>query len=124
MKKFIKKGDLIIIVCAAVICALLFLPKLFHGDGSPVAKVYENGGIIHEIDLSAVTESYELKIKGAVLLIENGAVSYIEADCPDKICVKTGHLSKAGDTAACVPNKTVVTVTNKKSDKKIDVITY
>lgn len=124
MKKFIKKGDIIIIVCVLVICALMFLPRLFNKSGTLVATVYENGEITHEIELDKITESYELKINGGVLLLENGAVSYIEADCPDKICVKTGTLRKGGDTASCVPNKTVVKVSNKKAEKDIDVITY
>ena len=124
MKHFFKKGDIIIIVCALVLCALLFLPRALHKDGDLIAKIYENGELTKEINLSSVTQSYEIKINGAVLLIENGSVSYKEADCPDKTCVGFGSLTKAGDTASCVPNRTVVTVTKKKSNSKIYIITY
>lgn len=124
MKSFIKKGDIVILVCALAVCALLFLPRLIRSDGDLVARVYENGEIIHEINLSQITESQEIEINGAVILVENNAVSYIKADCPDKTCVRAGRLTKPGDTAACVPNKTVVTVTGEKKDKNIDVITY
>lgn len=123
MKKFFKKGDAIIILVAAFICALLFLPRVFSKSRKPVAIVYENGVVTHEIALSDVKKSYELEINGAVLFVENGAVSYKEADCPDKTCVKSGRLSEIGDTAACVPNKTVVTVIGEKNNSP-DVITY
>lgn len=124
MKHFLKKGDVIIIVCAAALCAALFLPRVLNKDGDLTAKIYQNGELTNEIDLSSVTDSYEIEINGGVLLIENGAVSYKEADCPDKTCVGFGSLTKAGDTASCVPNRTVVTVTKKKNDSKIDIITY
>lgn len=124
MKKFFRKGDFIIILAALLVCVLLFLPRLFQKDGDLVAKVYEDGKITHEINLSTLTEKREIEINGAVLLFENGAVSYKEAGCPDKTCVRFGRLTKAGDTASCVPNRTVVTVTAVKKSAEIDIITY
>lgn len=123
MKRFFKKGDIIVLICAAVLCLLLLLPRFFGGSSKTVAKVYENGEVTHEIELSKVSESYEIEINGGVLLVEHNAVSYIKASCPDKTCVEFGVLSRPGDTAACVPNKTVVTVSKAKSEK-IDIITY
>ncbi len=35
--------------------------------------------------------------------ISEGRVRFQTADCPDRICVSTGWLTEAGDTAACVP---------------------
>lgn len=124
MKHFLKKGDVIIILASVILCAFMLLPRLFGGDGKLIARVYENGKVTHEINLGEVSESYEIEISGAVLLVENGAVSYKNADCPDKTCMHFGKLTKAGDTASCVPNKTVVTLTKAKTDSKIDVITY
>lgn len=124
MKRFFKKGDLIIIAAVLIICMLLYLPGLFEKSENLTAVVYENGEITHRINLHEVTESYEIEINGGVLLVEKASISYAYADCPDKTCVRTGKLGKAGDTAACVPNKTVVAVIKEKNNSKIDTITY
>ena len=42
--------------------------------------------------------------------VRDGKIRFIEADCPDKICEKAGFLSRVGETAACLPRKTVLTV--------------
>lgn len=44
------------------------------------------------------------------LVIKEGAVDMIYADCPDQICVKHDPISKAGETIICLPNKVVVTI--------------
>ena len=85
------------------------------------AIVVQNGKMTDEIDLSAVNGSYELIINGGKLLVEKNQISYMESDCPDHICVRTGILKNAGDTAACVPNKTCVYI---KGTKNIDASTY
>lgn len=35
--------------------------------------------------------------------IQNGKVRVSTATCPDKLCVRSGALSRSGQTAACVP---------------------
>ena len=42
--------------------------------------------------------------------------------CKDKICMRTGKLCRAGESAVCVPLKTVVSI--KGTTENIDVITY
>lgn len=124
MKDFFKKGDLIIIIAVVLLCMLLYLPRLLGKGENLTATVYEDGEITHSVNLNEITESYEIKINGGILLIENGSVSYSYAACPDKTCMKAGKLKNAGDMAACVPNRTVVTVTKEKNNSKIDTITY
>ena len=49
-------------------------------------------------------------------------IGFTESDCPDLVCVHTGMLSKAGDVAACVPNKTVISVSG--GEASVDTLTY
>ena len=44
------------------------------------------------------------------VVIEDGCAYVREADCPDQVCVHTGRLINAGDTAACLPAGVVLTV--------------
>lgn len=46
-----------------------------------------------------------------VIRIQNGQLCFAEAECPDQICVHSGWLTQAGDTAACVPAGMAVRIT-------------
>lgn len=122
MKRFFKKGDFIVVFMFLLASALIILPKFFSGDKNVSAKIYENGELIQQIDLMQVKEPYRININGGVLLVENGRICYETASCPDKLCVKFKWLSKNGDVASCLPNKTVVSVSS--SEENIDVISY
>lgn len=116
----IKNGDVILIASLALLCILLFLIPVFSQGKAAVADVWQNGEKIKEIDLSTVEESYEMSVGGCILLVQRGSIRFLDADCPDKLCVRSGTLSKNGDTAACVPNKVVVIIENK--EKSFDAV--
>ena len=44
------------------------------------------------------------------LVIQDGCARIEEADCPDKLCVKQGTVSKSGESLVCLPNRVVVAV--------------
>ena len=110
----LKKADALIILLFAVLCVLLFLPPLFSGGNRVTAVIWCGGEKFREIDLSSVEESYEIEVNGCVLSVEKGKIAFVSSTCRDKLCKKSGHLSKNGDTAACVPNKVVVRIENGK----------
>ena len=62
-----------------------------------------------DIDMKSGGYSY-------VLRFENGRIRVLEADCPDKVCVVTGWLSRPGQTAACVPGRLMVRIIADKGD--------
>lgn len=37
-------------------------------------------------------------------LYKDGSIAFEASDCPDQVCVHTGRISRAGETAACLPN--------------------
>ncbi|SHI74461.1 NusG domain II-containing protein [Desulfosporosinus lacus] len=66
-----------------------------------------------EIDLNSVQEPQTFEFKDGIrvlIVAEKGSIKFVEADCPDKICIKTGTLTKPGDRAICLPSKTIVKV--------------
>lgn len=44
----------------------------------------------------------------------DGGVGFLESNCPDKVCVRTGKIYRTGDTAACVPNKAMIRIVSEK----------
>lgn len=50
-------------------------------------------------------------------------VSIIDADCPDRICVKQRAISKTGESIICLPHKLVVRIVgNLQEASEIDAI--
>lgn len=50
------------------------------------------------------------------LVIEDGKAFVSSADCPDKVCVGTGKISRPGQTIVCLPGRVTVTVVGKEAD--------
>ncbi|EQB4339196.1 NusG domain II-containing protein [Clostridium botulinum] len=129
-----KKGDKIVIYIVSILLALSVISiiffKFFVKSENAVAVIKQNGKIIEKVDLSKVKEKRQLKInyndkdhKGYnVIEIDKGSIRFIDADCPDKVCIKSGVLKKPGETAACLPHKLIITI--EKNDKEVDELSY
>ena len=120
---FFKKTDLLIILIFLLIALVFFIPTLFGNEKSLTAVITADGEIINEIPLSDSTEE-EITINGTVIKINGRSVCFTESNCPDKICVRTGNLDSAGDSAACVPNRVSVCIKGEKTNDDIDIMAY
>ncbi|EQB3098747.1 NusG domain II-containing protein [Clostridium botulinum] len=129
-----KKGDKIVIYIVSILLALSVISiiffKFFVKSENAVAVIKQNGKIIEKVDLSKVKEKRQLKInyndkdhKGYnIIEIDKGSIRFIDADCSDKVCIKSGVLKKPGETAACLPHKLIITI--EKNDKEVDEVSY
>ncbi len=124
-RRLIKVTDVLIIAVATVIgLALLFVAK--SGNGNPTAVITVNGEEIQRIDLNRAKDGvFALETSPKVTLeIKNSEIRFVNSQCPDKTCEKSGFLSEVGDTAACVPAKTVVTVIGDAESSDIDAVAH
>lgn len=119
--KLMTKGDFFLIFGIIILVGLLFLKPLLS-DGKAYAEVYLDSQKLHTIDFESTKQSYELNVGRCVLLVEGDGISFADSQCPDKLCVESAKLFRAGDTMACVPEKVVVVI---KSDKTVhDAVSY
>lgn len=111
-KKKIKR-DVILIAALLLICiaAFLIINFVVKKDGI-TAVVKLDGNIVYMLPLdknaSVTVEGYQGGSNTVV--IENGTVYMKDADCPDKLCEKTGKISKNGETIVCLPHRVVVEI--------------
>jgi len=128
LRKLLKKGDIVIIAAVLLAAGIMAVTAFIRRDGGCMAVIAEDGEIIGRIDLDKTETPYEIKINGGVLLVEPGAISYVDADCPDHSCIRMGKLRRAGDIAACVPNRTCVYIEGSRDvnseEGGIDAVTY
>ena len=70
---------------------------------------------------STAQQTYKVTVDAGSLtvLAQNGKVCISASDCPDQICVHTGWLSSAGQTAVCLPFKVVLKVVSVNAQGSI-----
>lgn len=123
-EKWFSKADFFLILAVLAGAVLLLLPQWLANENAVVAEVTVDGITVQEIPLKPSDEKQQYTLEnGVVLETENGTIRFFESDCPDAVCVHTGALSRAGEIAACVPNKTVVVLKSEKN-AAVDGITY
>lgn len=75
------------------------------------------GGSVRRISLGA---DAEIDLGHLTVIVRDGEVWVENADCPDKLCEKTGHIGRAGQSIVCLPHGIVITV-GGKSDLQWEV---
>lgn len=119
MKRLITKKDLIflgVLLAAGIALALIRLT----GNTGTSARVTYDGETVEEISLDG--DYYEIEVNGVTVCRENGVVYVADSSCGDKICVRSGKLTKSGDCAVCAPNRVSVEVIGPDG-KKPDALT-
>ena len=66
---------------------------------SPSAEIRSEGRIVAILPLITTESGYNK------IIISNGEIFVSEADCPDKVCVKTGAISDGGVPIICLPHR-------------------
>ena len=121
MKKhnLLKKADIILVAAVLALCLLFAL--FFKTEDEGVAIIYLEGKEHSRIDLKDTKNEQIVNIGNVCIRAYNGEIRVLSSDCPDKVCVEAGAVSKNGSVIACVPNKIVITVV--KNGDGVDGVT-
>jgi len=124
------KGDKLLIVFVIILSFLSmgYINKQAFSNDSKYVSVQVNGKEVKKIifDKKIIGTTIPLKTEYGYNLIEIGdeKVRVIEADCPDKIDVKQGYISRIGETIVCLPNKMVIEIKGLEEDTEIDIMNH
>ncbi|AWI06912.1 NusG domain II-containing protein [Clostridium drakei] len=81
------------------------------------AQIYVDNKIYKTVQLNDKNYKQTIEVKNEygynIVKIENGTVRIIDADCADKMCVKSGTISEVEQSLVCMPHKLIVII---KSD--------
>lgn len=119
-RKLVTKRDIAVLAVLALSAIALLLFFRFGLKDGRTAVISVDG---KEYLCVSLDEDRDIKLdNGVKIIVSDGKIGFAESDCPDLVCVHTGMLSKAGDVAACVPNKTVISVSG--GEASVDTLTY
>ncbi len=127
------KGDKILIVFLSIFSVILaiMISSVASKASGKYISIKVDGNEIKKIQFSKdmVGKTYEIKTEFGRNVIEIGdeSVRVIEADCPDKLDVKQGEITKPGQVIVCLPNRLLIEYKAGNYDneeKEIDNINY
>ena len=96
---------------------------MFTTEGKYV-EVVKDGIVTERYLLSeTVTVILETSYGNNTLQIKDGYASVVEADCPDKLCVKQKRISKSGESLICLPHRLVIQVAGEEEQAAVDAVT-
>ena len=122
-KRKLRRADALLLLGLLVFGGVLGLCLLLTGHSGGEVQVRVAGRIIGTYQLE---KDQTISIEGVggsnLLVIENGAASVTEADCPDALCVNMGKISRAGQSIVCLPHQVVVEVVEDAGENGVDLI--
>lgn len=107
MKKF--RYDLLLAALVLAAAGVLWLFSRPGGQGAWAVVTMEG----EEIGRYHLSEDLTLTLGDGdynVLEIRSGAAAIVEANCGDHTCVRTGSISREGETIVCLPHELVVEI--------------
>ena len=108
-------GDILIgIIIVLLALGIWIYPHL--GEQGKVCIISVDGKVYGEMNLA---RDGEMKLPGCVVRVENGSVFVTGSTCPDKVCERTGKISKSGEGIICVPNRVSIEISG---ESETDVI--
>lgn len=126
--KLFKKTDFIIIAVIIVAAVTMWFIYENRFSGMPAkAEIYYYSTLVETIDLSDKEErTFSIpQNENVVFFLDNdGNIQFIESDCPDKVCINTGKIHMAGQSAACLPNGIVLKIVpgGERSEDDLDIV--
>lgn len=122
MSAIIEKRLLLIVI----LCCLLWLagewlfPPLLPAQQ---AVITVNGQVTRVVTLQGQEE--QIRVVGPhgydIVEIRGNRVRIVEADCPDKLCIKLGWISRPQQSIVCLPNRIAVRITSSQT-AEVDAI--
>lgn len=103
------RNDLLLIA-ALLLAAAVFYCLVSARDTGPGVAVVRVDGV--ETERHPLWEDGVFPLNGGsnLLVIRDGQAWLSEANCPDKLCVDQGRISRRGQAIICLPNRLTVTI--------------
>ena len=112
----------VLLVAALALCfGLRSLQARDTGTGAQAVVTVEG----REIGRYPLKKSGTFPLNGGtnILVVENGEAWVSEANCPDKVCMGMGKISRNGEFIACLPNRLLVVVEGAAEASPVDGMT-
>ena len=95
-----------VIIAVALISLLAFSFVRSRGGRGAIALVHDGDGAVHELPLDEDTVLEVTTSLGTnTIVVEDGTVRMVEADCPHGDCTRQSPISQPGQQIICLPHE-------------------
>lgn len=106
-RRFVKKADIALIAVILCVGAALLIWRFLPSNGKTEAVIYASGEVYRRVTLDksadmTITPDTDPKV---VIKIKDGAVWFESAECRDKLCVKSGKLTRPATPPRACPQE-------------------
>ena len=112
MKKLITKKDFILLIIVLVV-GVTGLILVNSADKGKAATIKVDGEVVERVSLEN-NEGYTFN--GVEIVVENGEIYVKHSTCTDKVCVRSGKVSKSGEGIICAPNRVSIEIDGNNND--------
>ncbi|SDB16840.1 hypothetical protein SAMN02910263_00782 [Butyrivibrio sp. INlla16] len=123
MKEKNKKVKSYALLVGVVLLALLImLINRVNSRNGELVVVSVDGEVVKELAIDVDDEFEVTGFDGGKnkVVVMDGVCYVNEADCPDKLCIKQGKISKIGESIICLPHRVVVTIKGSEEKGELD----
>ena len=126
MKRGLKKGDIVLFLLFMILLALWFYMRSENVDSDDLrADIIQDGKVIRSLTLKPGMPPQEFTVERDGgwnrIRAEGEMIAVVDANCPDKYCVRRGWLKEAGSSAVCAPHRLEIRISGKSG---VDGVTY
>lgn len=108
-----KKEIIILAIVVAVLAVVLLIMNVIGGQGARRLVITIDGEEYQTIALTDQTNMHftvETPYGNNEVVITNGVVDVVSADCHNQVCVDTKPASKVFDKIVCLPHKLILEI--------------
>ncbi len=119
MKKLITKKDFILVLIVLMVgfAGLIFANST---DKGKTATIKVDGKVVETISLDG--ENRTFTYNDVMICLDNGEIFVKASKCADKVCLRSGKISKSGEGIVCAPNRISIEI-DGKNDSLPDAMT-
>ena len=110
-EKLISIGDIVLLVAVILLCTVVTVLLVASREDGLEVEIVSDGEVLKTMELKKDAKYEVVTDRGTnLVVIEDGQVVVMEADCPDKVCVNHKPVSMTGETIICLPHKLVIEI--------------
>ncbi len=121
-RKLIRVRDIVLIAAVLAAAAAVYWVTADFSGKKRYAVISCGGETVAEVSLDRFGDYSFPETGDMVFTVGGNGISVSKSGCPNKICMRTGSISRAGEAIICVPNRTAVMVKNASGENDIDVV--
>lgn len=120
----LKIGDMLVYIFIVILIGFSVLGLKWLGESTDSRRliVEVNGEIVKSMDLDEIELSQDIRIETGdggynIIQINQEGAKITEANCPDKVCVRSSKISIPGQTIVCLPHRLIIRIEGGREDE-------